>query len=112
MRKLQLLMFSVCLAASMNLALAADKKAEKRKGPALTEEQKKVRHEIMEKYDANKDGKLSRDERNKMTDADREKLKKASPAQGKKKAKTTEKNAHHAGGATNAQSGSAPVKTQ
>jgi hypothetical protein len=109
MRKLQILVFGVCLAASTNLALAEDKKAEKKKGPALTEEQKKVRQELLDKYDTNKDGKLSRDERNKMSDADREKAQKAHLlGQGRKKAKPAQK----AQSDHSSDHSSPPVKTQ
>jgi hypothetical protein len=42
--------------------------------PKLTEEQKKVQAELVSKYDINKDGKLDREERQKISEEDRKKL--------------------------------------
>ena len=50
--------------------VAAEGKAEKKHGPVLTDEQKA----IIAKYDTNKDGKLDKEERAKMTDEDKAKL--------------------------------------
>lgn len=50
--------------------------------PALTEEQKKQRAEIVAKYDANKDGKLDRDEREKVSEEDRKALRSFGPPPG------------------------------
>lgn len=56
----------------------------KRQGPPeppphkpLTEEQKKLRKELVEKYDANKDGKLDREEMQKISEEDRKKMRDA-----------------------------------
>ena len=49
----------------------------------LTEEQKKVRKEITTKYDTNKNGRLDKEEKSKMSTEDKEKLEKA--GLGKKK---------------------------
>ena len=49
---------------------------------ALTEEQKKQRAEIVAKYDANKDGKLDRDEREKVSPEDRKALRSFGPPPG------------------------------
>lgn len=68
------LILSLATAATV---LAADK-AEKKHGPVLTDEQKA----IVAKYDTNKDGKLDKEERAKMTDADKAKL--PTPPQKKK----------------------------
>lgn len=45
--------------------------------PPLTEEQKKVRGQILEKYDSNKDGKLDKSEFQKISEADKKKIKEA-----------------------------------
>jgi predicted lipoprotein with Yx(FWY)xxD motif len=55
--------------ASASLAFAAEK-VEKKRGPVLTDEQKA----IIAKYDTNKDGKLDKEERAKMTAEDAAKL--------------------------------------
>ena len=59
-----------------------------RKHPPLTEEQKALRKEMLAKYDANKDGKLSPEERKKISAEDKEKLSKAGLGPRKKKAQT------------------------
>ena len=64
--------------ATASLAFAAEK-AEKKRGPVLTDEQKA----IIAKYDTNKDGKLDKEERAKMTAEDAAKL--PPPPEGKKK---------------------------
>lgn len=43
--------------------------------PPLNETQKKVRSQMLEKYDANKDGKLDRTEFDKISEADKKKIK-------------------------------------
>ena len=55
---------------------AADKTAKKER-PVLTDEQKKLRADLLAKYDTNKDGKLDKDELAKVSDADKAKLKEA-----------------------------------
>jgi len=47
--------------------------------PALTEEQKKQRDAIVAKYDTNKDGKLDKEERIKVSDDDRKLLRRFGP---------------------------------
>ena len=47
------------------------------KRPPLTEEQKALRKEMTEKYDKDKDGKLSPEERKAMSAEDKEKMAKA-----------------------------------
>jgi hypothetical protein len=63
------------------LALAANAQDEKKpappKRPPLTEEQKALRKEIVGKYDKDKDGKLSPDERKSISEEDRAKMQKA-----------------------------------
>lgn len=53
-----------------------DQKPEKGKRPKLTEEQKALRKEIVDKYDKDKDGKLSQEERKTISAEDREKMQK------------------------------------
>ena len=48
----------------------------------LTEEQKKQRSELIAKYDANKDGKLDKEERTKVSDNDRKTLRSFGPPPG------------------------------
>ena|SRR2546425_1196894 len=63
-------------------AQAADGDQPVRKRPQLTEEQKKARKEIIDKYDTNKDGKLDAEERKAISAEDREKLAKLRPQGG------------------------------
>ena len=50
--------------------------------PKLTEEQKKQRAELIAKYDANKDGKLDKEERAKVSEDDRKLLRSFGPPPG------------------------------
>ena len=50
--------------------------------PKLTEEQKKQRDELVKKYDTNKDGKLDKEERAKVSDEDRKLLRSFGPPGG------------------------------
>jgi len=61
-----LLGFACALALTVNAA-------EKKKDQKLTENQKKEQKELLEKYDSNKDGKIDKGERAKMTKEDKEK---------------------------------------
>ena len=81
MKKLIVALCFTC--ALMVAAQAADKKGGGKK-PALTEEQKAARKELMEKYDANKDGKLDEGERAKIP---ADELQKAGMAKGHAKKK-------------------------
>ena len=54
-------------------------------------EQKAVRKQMLEKYDTNKDGKLDKDEKAKMTAEDKDKLKKAMGRERKEGEKKDEK---------------------
>lgn len=67
------------------VARAEDDKPEKPKRPQLTEEQKALRKEITEKYDKDKDGKLSPDERKAISAEDKERMSKAGLGPRKKK---------------------------
>jgi len=119
MRSLKLVIYAVCLATSLNLALAQDKKA--KKDTTLTDEQQRLRKELLAKYDTNKDGKLDRNEQKNVSSEDKAKLKKAgltgsakkkksstTPAPGSEKT-TTDKTAANP---DKTPAPSAPVKTQ
>ena len=56
---------------------ADDTTAPKKHGHKMTDEQKQVMKEMLEKYDTNKDGKLDKEERSKISAEDKEKMKKA-----------------------------------
>ena len=80
MKHLMVGVYSLCLAGSL-IAVRADDTtatAKSTKAPVVTEEQKAARKDLLAKYDANKDGKLDKEERKKITSADdKAKLKKA-----------------------------------
>ncbi|MCX8092331.1 MAG: hypothetical protein N3I86_15585 [Verrucomicrobiae bacterium] len=59
------------------LALAAQAGEGGKEHKKLTDEQKALRKEMLAKYDANKDGKLDKEERAKMSAEDKEKLRNA-----------------------------------
>ena len=88
---LRVLILAVGLCGALALTAQAadgDKKPEQpegRKRPALTEEQKTLRKEMIEKYDKNKNGKLDPEERQTMSAEDKEKLTKAGLGPRKKK---------------------------
>jgi hypothetical protein len=79
MKKLLALALSLSLLASLSSALlrAADADSAPKKRAKPTEEQRKLRKELLEKYDANKDGKLDKTERAKISKEDQEKMEKA-----------------------------------
>jgi hypothetical protein len=74
---------AVILAIGLSSALALvanaqdEKKPESPKRPPLTEDQKALRKELVEKYDKDKDGKLSPEERKSISEEDRAKMQKA-----------------------------------
>jgi hypothetical protein len=76
------LLIALCCTCALALAVQA---AEGKKERKLTDEQKKVMKEITDKYDTNKDGKLDREERAKISAEDKEKMEKAGLPTGKKK---------------------------
>lgn len=85
-KTLFVLSLSCVLAVAAN---AAEKKAEGKvegKKPALTEEQKTLKKEMTDKYDTNKDGKLDKEERAKISADDKAKMEKAGLSHAKKKA--------------------------
>jgi hypothetical protein len=65
------------LCATALVVHADDTTAPKKKGHKMTEEQKALKKEMLEKYDTNKDGKLDADEKSKISAEDKEKYKKA-----------------------------------
>src|SRR5438067_12428941 len=93
MKKLLALALSLSLLGTFAPALvrAADADNAGKKRPKLTEEQRKLRKELLEKYDANKDGKLDKQERAKISKEDQEKLEKAGLARHRAKAENHEK---------------------
>jgi hypothetical protein len=89
MRKLLALVVTLGTLAVGNAVAAqpsADKPAKKER-PVLTDEQKKLRTDLLAKYDTNKDGKLDKDELAKVSTEDKAKLKEAhlGPGPGGKK---------------------------
>jgi hypothetical protein len=98
MKHLLVAVYSLCLAGSL-MAVRADDTSTSTKSTttttehkAPTEAQKAARKDLLAKYDANKDGKLDKEERKKITsDEDKAKLKKAGwdTKQGRKASKKT-----------------------
>ena len=84
MKKLILTIVALCAAGSMTIRAAdaaadtkpADKPADKGR-PHQTEEQKAILKDIRDKYDANKDGTLDKEERAKITTEDKDRMEKA-----------------------------------
>lgn len=87
MKKILSLALGLVLAGAV-VSHAAEGEKKGKRAP-LTEEQQKLMKEMVAKYDENKDGKLSAEERTKISKEDKEKMDKAGipPAgKGKKKA--------------------------
>ena len=82
-----ILALGLCTAAALNVRADDEKKPEPPKRPAQTEEQKALRKSMIEKYDTNKDGKLSAEERKAFSSEDKEKWSKAFPPRKKQEAK-------------------------
>jgi hypothetical protein len=85
------LLVASCLTCALALATHAAEGEAKKGGDAKahsapTAEQKALRKEMVEKYDTNKDGKLEKEERAKISAADKEKMEKAGLGPKKKKA--------------------------
>ncbi len=85
MKKLLLAALTLCFALSLT-SFAADGDPAPKKKRELTDEQKAVQKEMLEKYDANKDGKLDKDERAKFSADDKAKWEKVFPPRKKKDA--------------------------
>ena len=82
---LRSIILAVGLCGAMALTASAADKGEGKKRTPLTEEQKATVKELKEKYDKDKDGKLSGEERKAMSTEDKEKWSKAFPPGKKKK---------------------------
>jgi hypothetical protein len=74
------LLTAVCVICALAVAAQAEEGKETKKKHELSPEAKA----IIEKYDTNKDGKLDKEEKAKMTAEDKEKLKQAMPPRPKK----------------------------
>ena len=70
---------ALCFTCALVMAAQAQEKKDK-----ATPEQKTARKELLDKYDTNKDGKLDKDERAKMSAEDKEKFEKAGGGKKKK----------------------------
>lgn len=75
------LLVALCFTCALAMAVQA---AEGKKERKLTDEQKTLQKDMLAKYDANKDGKLDRDERAKISAEDKEKMDKAGLGRKKK----------------------------
>jgi len=73
MKKLLVIAMGLLIAGALTVS-AADKGKGKKE---MTPEQQKLRKEMVEKYDANKDGKIDEGEMAKISDADKAKMKEA-----------------------------------
>ena len=73
---------AIALCGVMALTAGAAEKGQKR--APLTEEQKATLKELKEKYDKDKDGKLSKEEKDAMSTEDKAKLEKIQPPRRKK----------------------------
>ena len=82
------LLIITCLSCAISLVAnaaegEAKKEGEAHKGAAPTQEQKALRKELVEKYDTDKSGKLSKEEKSKMTAEDQAKWSSLAPAKKK-----------------------------
>ena len=79
MKKLLAMALSLSLLGTFAPALvrAADADNGGKKHARLTDEQRKLRKEMVDKYDTNKDGKLDKTERAKISKEDQQKMEKA-----------------------------------
>ena len=93
MKKLFALALGLSLLGGLSPALlrAADADNGGKKRAKLTEEQRKLRQELLEKYDTNKDKKLDKQERAKISKEDKEKLEKAGLVRHAKNGKKADK---------------------
>jgi hypothetical protein len=82
---LRSIILAIGLCSAMAITASAADPAQKKQRTPLTEEQKATKKELMEKYDKNKDGKLSKEEKDAMSAEDKAKLEKIQPPAKKKK---------------------------
>ena len=80
MKKIVTIALGLCL-----LGMVSVSQAQEHKKKDMTDEQKKVMKAMTEKYDTNKDGKLDKDERAKISAEDKAKMKDAGLGRAKKK---------------------------
>ena len=71
------LLVALCFTCALVLAVQAGEGKQGKKKHEQTAEQKALHKEILAKYDANKDGKLDKDERAKISAEDKAKMEKA-----------------------------------
>jgi len=81
----KLLLAAVVLLCAAVMTVPAQGSGGKKAKKELTAEQKKVQTDMLAKYDANKDGKLDKKEKAKMSQEDKDAWAKAFPAKKKKK---------------------------
>ena len=79
MKKIVTIALGLCL-----LGMASVAQAQERKRPARTNDQKKVMKEMTEKYDTDKNGRLDKEERAKISADDKAKMEKAGLGRKKK----------------------------
>lgn len=89
MKKLIIALCLTCAVAVAARAAEGEAKKETTEKAKPTAEQKALRKELTDKYDTNKNGKLDKEERSKMTAEDQEKWKSIAPAPKKKEAAPT-----------------------
>jgi hypothetical protein len=93
MKKLCALALSLSLLGGLSPVLirAADADNGGKKQPKAADERRKLRKDMLEKYDTNKDGKLDKQERAKISKEDHQKLEKAGLGHQAKKAEKPDK---------------------
>ena len=80
------LLVALCLTCALALAVQAEEGKKQHK--QMTDEQKTVHKAMLAKYDANKDGKLDKEERAKISAEDKEKMQKAGLGRKKEEGET------------------------
>ena len=93
MKKLYALALGLSLLGGLSpvLVRAADADNAAKKHPKVAQERRKLRKEMLEKYDTNKNGKLDKQERAKISKEDQEKLEKAGLGRHARKGEKTDK---------------------
>ena len=93
MKKLFALALSLSLLGGLSpvLARAADADKSGKKHPKAAEQRRTLRKEMLEKYDTNKNGKLDKQERARISKEDQEKLEKAGLGRHAKKGEKADK---------------------
>ena len=93
MKKLYALALGLSLLGGLSpvLVRAADADNAAKKHPKVAQERRKLRKEMLEKYDTNKNGKLDKQERARISKEDQEKLEKAGLGRHARKGEKTDK---------------------